>query len=329
MRYIVYGAGGIGGALGAYLHESGREAVLIARGEHLRRIQEGGLTLVNPEGRRIVRVPAVGHPSEIDFRPGDAVLLTMKTQDTEAALRDLRDAGADGRETLVYCVQNCLANEPMACRYFAQVYGVMIVIPGIHLEPGVVFNPIGGNHGYMDIGRYPRGVDAPAERFVAHVREAGYGANTHADVMASKGRKFLGNLGNALEAVTDGKGDAKPFMEAVRAEAEACLTAAGLPFEDGEGYSTRVRTHRGTNVEIEGVPKRGSSWQSLRRGQGTIETDFLNGEVVMLGRIHGIPTPHNALLQRIANEMARLRQPPGRYTADDLLTLASPSTPDA
>ena len=323
MRYIVSGAGGIGAPLGAYLWESGREVVLIARGEHLRRIQAEGLTLLTPEGRRTVPLPAAGHPSEVEFQPGDAVLLTMKSQDTEAALRDLRDAGADTRETLLFCVQNGIANERLASRYFAGVYGVMIVIPGIHLEPGVVANPIGGNHGYMDAGRYPMGVDETAEAFVAAVRAAGYAANPHPEVMAAKGRKFLGNLGNAMEAITDGKGDARPFLERVRSEAEACLRAAGLPFEDGESYTERVRSQRGTNVEIDGVPKRSSSWQSLQRGQGTIEADYLNGEVVMLGRIHGIPTPFNEVLQRIANEMARLRQPPGRHTAEELFQLAA------
>jgi 2-dehydropantoate 2-reductase len=252
----------------------------------------------------------------------------MKAQDTEAALRDLRNAGADVRETLIFSVQNCIANERIAARYFARVYGVMIVVPGIHLEPGVVSNPIAGNHGYMDVGRYPRGVDGAAESFVTAVREAGYAANTHPDVMAAKGAKFLGNLVNALEAITDGKGDSNPYMERVRAEAEACLTAAGLPFEDRATYSARVKSHRGTNVDIEGLPKRGSSWQSLQRRQGTIEADFLNGEAAMLGRVHGIATPFNELLQRIANEMARLRQPPGRHTAEELFALAL-QNPDA
>src|SRR5262249_2975741 len=161
-----------------------------------------------------------------------------------------------------------------------------------------------GNHGYMDVGRYPRGIDDTAEAVVAAFRKAGYGANPHPDVMAPKGAKFLGNLGNAMEAITDGRGDNRPYMERVRAEAEACLTAAGLPFEARDTYQARVRANRGTNVEIEGLKKRGSSWQSLTREQGTIETDFLNGEVVLLGRIHGIPTPFNAVLQRVANEMA-------------------------
>ena len=35
------------------------------------------------------------------------------------------------------------------------------------------------------------------------------------------------------------------------------------------------------------------------------EIDYLNGEIVLLGRLHGVPTPINAGLQSVANRMAR------------------------
>ena len=55
----------------------------------------------------------------------------------------------------------------------------------------------------------------------------------------------------------------------------------------------------------------GSSWQSLARSGGRIEADYLNGEIVLLGRQHGIPTPVNEGLRRIANRMATEHQAPG------------------
>ena len=67
MRYIVYDAGELGGPLGVYLWESGRETLLIARGSNVERIQADGLTLATPEGRRVVKVPAVRHPSEAEL----------------------------------------------------------------------------------------------------------------------------------------------------------------------------------------------------------------------------------------------------------------------
>jgi 2-dehydropantoate 2-reductase len=322
VRIIVYGAGGIGGPLAAFLHEAGVDTLAIARGEHLKRCREVGLQVITPERTFVSDVPFAGQPSEIDWREGDAVALTMKAQDTEAALRELIAAGADPWKTPIFCVQNCIANEPIALRYFARVYGVMIVIPGIHLEPGVVYNPIRGPHGYLDVGRYPSGVDSISDEFVGSVRSAGYAANGHENVMESKGAKFLGNLGNALGAITDGKGDNDGFMKRVRTEGRAALTAAGLPFEEEASFNERVRKERGEMVEVPGIGNRGSSWQSLTRRQGSIEADFLNGEVVLLGRKHGVATPYNAVLQRVANEMARNGETPGKYSSDELASMA-------
>ena len=57
--------------------------------------------------------------------------------------------------------------------------------------------------------------------------------------------------------------------------------------------------------EIDGSPRgRGSSSQSLLRGLGSIETDYINGEIVWLGRVHGIATPVNESVQIAANELA-------------------------
>lgn len=327
MRVVVYGAGGIGGALAAFLHEADVPTIGIARGAHLKRIRDHGLTVITPDRTLESTVPCVGSPSEIDWTARDVVALAMKTQDTEAALRDLIAAGVDPWETPVFCVQNCLANEPMALRYFRRVYGVMIVIPGIHLEPGVVYNPIRGVHGYLDVGRYPHGVDQLSADFVKALRAAGYAASEHPNVMEPKGAKFLGNLGNAFGAITDGKGDGSQFMAEVRAEGEAVLRAAGLPFEAEAAFNERVHASRGEMVSVPGIGNRGSSWQSLTRRQGSIEADYLNGEVVQLGRRHGVATPYNAVLQRIAGEMARAGDTPGKYTAEALteraLTLAS------
>ena len=75
-----------------------------------------------------------------------------------------------------------------------------------------------------------------------------------------------------------------------------------------------------TMGEIEGRPRGGgSSWQSLARGTGNIEVDYLNGEMVMLGRLHGVATPVNELLQRRANEAAEARTPPGSIDPAGLL----------
>ncbi|MCP3993912.1 MAG: ketopantoate reductase family protein, partial [bacterium] len=65
----------------------------------------------------------------------------------------------------------------------------------------------------------------------------------------------------------------------------------------------------------------GSVWQSLTRGVGTVETDYLSGHSVLLGRLHGVPTPVNELLQRLAADMAVSRKEPGAVTEDEFLSL--------
>lgn len=99
------------------------------------------------------------------------------------------------------------------------------------------------------------------------------------------------------------------------------LRAAGIPYASTD-EERAVRSDKITLVPLDGAPRGGgSSWQSLSRGTGTIEADHLNGEIVLLGRLHGVPTPLNELLQRLANEFARERRAPGSLPLPDLLAL--------
>ena len=325
MRYFVYGPGGIGGALGGHLFRSGREVVLIGRGSHIEKIRRHGLELITPKESFRLKVPAVDGPGRVDWKEGDVVYLAMKSQDTEGALRDLVATGVAVEGLRIICFQNAIVNESMASRYFPHVYGAMINVPGIYLEEGVVYNPALKNTGFVELGVYPNGVDAYAEIFVKDLKRAGYAALINSDVMGTKAVKMLGNLANALVAITDGKGDAVPYQEKLREEAVRCLDAAGLPLEDPEAARARIKAHRFGNVESKQVQSRGSSWQSLIRKEGSIEADFLNGEIVRLGRIYRIPTPYNELLQRISGAMARNRELPGKYTTEQLMEMVEES----
>jgi 2-dehydropantoate 2-reductase len=110
-----------------------------------------------------------------------------------------------------------------------------------------------------------------------------------------------------------------PLTDLVRREGAACLRAAGIDFVSEEDD----RARRGDIVKVLPVAGEahggGSSWQSITRELGSIETDYLNGEIVMLGRLFGVPTPANELLQRVADEQARDRRPPGQVSQEELL----------
>lgn len=144
------------------------------------------------------------------------------------------------------------------------------------------------------------------------------------DVARWQYAKLLSNLGNALEAVAGPVADdeAMALFERVRAEGEAVLDAAGIAYASAEEQRA-LRGHKVDLVPLEGAPRGGgSSWQSLSRGTGTIEADYLNGEIALLGRLHGVPTPLNDLLQQLANAFARECRAPGSMPVRELARLA-------
>ena len=322
-RYVVFGAGAIGSALGAWLHLAGHEALLVGRPAHVDRIRDVGLELRNPEGVRHVRVPAVADLCDVPTGASDVILLCVKSQDTDAALREIRAAGVDLARVPVFCLQNSIVNEGAAQRYAAHVYGVMLNVPGVYLEPGVVSNPITGNHGYMDIGRFPAGIDDTVRDVARAIGDAGYATHLHDHVMSAKAAKMIGNLGNAFGAITDGREDTTGFMAAVRAEGEGAFRAAGIAWEPRDAFEARVNAARGTTKLAPGERNLGSTWQSLMRGAPSLETDYLNGEIVRLGRAHGVPTPRNAVLQVVASRLHSTGARPGALTVGDLETMAT------
>ena len=137
--------------------------------------------------------------------------------------------------------------------------------------------------------------------------------------MRWKYAKLLMNLGNAVEAALGPEGRFSEVAAEARREGVACLRAAGIDCASRE----EDRERRGDLLQmkpIEGEERGGgSSWQSLARRTGRIETDYLNGEIVLLGRLHGVPTPVNERVQRVANHLARTGTPPGTLTEADLL----------
>ena len=109
MRFVIYGAGGIGGTIGARLHQAGFETALIARRAHFDAIVRDGLRFVSPTQDVHLRIPCFAHPNDAGIGPDDAVVLCMKGQHTEDALRDLH--AATGGDARVICCQNGVENE--------------------------------------------------------------------------------------------------------------------------------------------------------------------------------------------------------------------------
>ena len=315
MRYIIYGAGGIGCVVGGKLHQATKDVVLVARGKHLEALQSSGLTLHTPDGTSVLTIPAVGHPSEIEFREGDIVLLTMKSQDTEAALDALIAVGA--RNIPVVSTQNGVENERMALRRFPTVYGMMVFLPATFLEPGVIVGSAAPLAGVLDAGRFPDGADDTITEVCSDLRDAGFGAEPNPAIMRFKYAKLLMNLGNAIQAAIGTESRLTDIGAALREEAEACYRAAGIDWATPE--EDRARRE---NMRVRPVPGQerggGSTWQSMARGLATVETDYMNGEIALLGRLHGVPTPVNSALQDLAQRLVSEGRPVGSMSEAEL-----------
>ena len=89
----------------------------------------------------------------------------------------------------------------MALRSFADVYGVYVLLPAVHLNPGEVVAHASPVTGVLDVGRYPGGSDEVAEAVTADLRAATFASEARPDVMRWKVAKLLDNLLNAVEAV--------------------------------------------------------------------------------------------------------------------------------
>jgi len=199
------------------------------------------------------------------------------------------------------------------------VYGMNMMIIGTHVTPGVVQVFTAPCNGILDVGRYPGGIDDTATAVAAGLAAAGFESRAQADIMRWKYGKLLLNLVNACEvAVGPGFGYDAAF-HAARGEGEQVLRAAGIPFSTRQEDAAR----RGDLLQVRtiGGQDRGgaSTWQSIERGLGSVETDYLTGEIVLLGRQHGVPTPINSFLQRYVHRVLRGEATAGSYTNTSLL----------
>lgn len=315
MRYVVYGAGAVGGVIGGRLALTGHAVTLVARGAHLDAIRAGGLVLDAGDGRHRVDAPATDTAAEVGWTDDTVVLLTVKSHQAGAALADPRaHAPAD---VPVVCATNGIATETATLRLFARTYAVCVMLPATHLEPGVVVAACHPTPAILDIGRFPGGTDAVTAAVSGDFRSAGIASEEREDIMAMKRRKLVMNLGNGVDA-SFAQGDAADELaERAQAEGEDVLAAAGLTVvsadEDRQRRGSVLR--RRPDLERSG----GSTWQSLARGTGDSEIDYLAGEVVLQGRLLGLPTPVNEAVVAATRALAYAGGPARSLDAADVL----------
>jgi 2-dehydropantoate 2-reductase len=335
---VIIGAGAIGGGIGARLMQAGSSTVLVARGEHLAALQRDGLRMRTPTEDVTLPVTAAPSVRDLALRTDDVLVVATKTQQLGEVLPDLADTpvqdaddqvtGTAGDLLPIFLATNGVAAEDLAARYLRRVFGVCIWMPAVHLEPGEVVLRGVPITGILHLGRVPSTATdladhALLEEVAADLRRATFDIALPENVMAWKYRKLISNLGNVVDAVTDDPYTARSVVKAAGVEARTVLAAARVEVTDDATEAAA----RAQSFTVESVPgladaRLGSStWQSLSRRTGSIETDFLNGEIVRIAHRQGISAPVNGLLARLGREAVRDQRGPGWLAAAELVAM--------
>ncbi len=315
MRFVVYGAGAVGGVIGGHLSLAGLSVSLVARGDHLEAIREGGLLLDTATGMHRILAPAAGSAAGLAWTPDSVVVLAVKSHQAATALADLSRHAP--HETPIVCATNGVATEVAALRQFPRVYGVCVMLPATHLQPGEVVAKCAPTPGILDIGRFPSGTDDLTAAVASDLRAAGFLCEERPDIMAWKRRKLLANIVGDAGALFGRGDDGRELGRRVAAEGEAVLAASGVDVVDEATDDVRrgdVLVMR-PDIDSAGV---NSLVQSLSRGLDS-EIDFRAGKIVLLGRLHGVPTPANEAIVAATHRVAAGERQISRLDASEVL----------
>ncbi|MBP2559325.1 2-dehydropantoate 2-reductase [Neorhizobium galegae] len=320
-RYIIIGAGAVGASLAAEFQTHDIPYVLVGRGAQIAHIATHGLSYRRPGGHRVLRLNTAETAAPPALQPGDILVLAVKAQDVELATeswawRKVEGAGFAFQLPLM-TLQNGLAAEDIALRRFDRVYAASIRIPARYTVTGEVV--VGGepNVGIVALGRYPEGLDDTALSIVKDLSKAGYLVEARPDIRRWKAAKLEHNVTNAVELFAGAPELRSKAAAGLAQEARAVLIAAGYDPAAPSEWKIDISSWR-VAPESGIEPGQQSTWQSFTRGTSS-EVDYLNGEIVRLGRIHGVAAPLNTAFQQAAARLALEGHAPGTKGIDEIL----------
>jgi 2-dehydropantoate 2-reductase len=342
MRTLVWGAGAIGGTLGAYLARAGHDVTLVDVVEpHVAAIATGGLRITGPIDEFIVRVPALA-PDALTGQ-WDEVILATKAHHTEAAAPALAPHVSPGG--YVVSAQNGL-NELAIADVVGpdRTVGAFVNFGADYLEPGVIH--FGGRGavvvGEVD-GRLTPRVEALRDRWQTFDSRAiattniwgylwgkeAYGAmlfataltnESIADALAAQGYRpvYIG-LAREMLAVAEARG--------VRPEAfdgfDPRAYSPGAPADAAERSLDALVAHNRRSAKTHS-----GIWRDLAVRKRPTEVDAQLGIVVALGAEAGVPTPLTARLVALIHEIERGEREQSLDSLDQLAVLLAPTVPD-
>ncbi|MDB5626513.1 MAG: 2-dehydropantoate 2-reductase [Tardiphaga sp.] len=305
MKITIYGAGAIGGYLGAQLASTGADVSLIARGAHLAAMKANGLKLLIDGGERVVHPRCTDNPAELGVQ--DFVIITLKAHSITGVLDQMQPL-LGPRTRVVTAVNgipywyfykhggefegNTLDSIDPGGRQWTEIGPQRaigcIVYPATELEgPGVV------RHVYGD--RFPLGeasgeITEDVQNLSAMFEKAGLKAPVLDRIRDEIWLKLWGNVCfNPISALTHATLDVICSDPATRALSKAMMLETQAIAETF-GVRFRVDVER----RIEGARKVGahktSMLQDLERNR-PMEIDPLVTVVQEMGKLTGIATP--------------------------------------
>ncbi len=323
MRFLIYGAGAVGGYLGAQLAHARHDVVLVSR-SRAETITEKGLKLVQANGSEIVSQPtAVGTLrqalalAEEDGTPYDYFLLTMKSYDFQEAINELLAFCPETQVPLV-TFQNGIGLEERLADAFADE-----LIVAATLTTPVSFNAYNdiveerGDRGVALAGLIP---NRTPRKLVEAFREAGIDTAVLKDYRSLKWSKVLINvIGNATAAITNRHparlykyGPTFKLEVRMLKEILAVMKELGIDPVDLPGMSTKwlvrglqwvpefiLQSQLARQVEKGRGDKLPSFHIDLLAHKSKNEVQFHNGAINLIGREIGVPTPVNGALTDI------------------------------
>jgi 2-dehydropantoate 2-reductase len=293
MKIAVMGAGGQGGLFGGLLWRAGEDVTLIARGPYLEAIRSGGLTLKTAGPRAfIVDIAATDVPAEVG--PVDLLLFCVKMYDLETAAADAEPMV--GSDTAILPVQNGIT----APDRLGEIFGADRVLGGVSYHQGMIEEPglisYGGLSGKLYLGELGGGAGPRVERIQQTLEGAGIDSEVHLNIRVAMWEKLVlicatggvmayyrKSIGPVLES-----GEGRELLLGVMNEAEAVGRARGIELPEASAERNLAFIEHNMAPET-----RSSQLEDLLAGR-RLELEWLNGEVVRLGRQLGVPTPLNS-----------------------------------
>jgi len=297
MKIAVMGTGGVGGYFGARLAAAGSDVAFIARGAHLKAIQEQGLRVSSANGDVTIQ-PANATDDPAAIGPVDIVLFATKLWDVEtsgAACGPLLKSDGPTGPTGVVTFQNGVDAEPRLAGVLGgqHVIGGVAAIAAVIGEPGLIRHTgtmAGLEFGELDGTKSPR-----VEALLSACEAAGFNAGIADDITRSIWRKMallapfsgVSSFGRTNFGGIRADPELNEMVDAAVEEVFAVAEAEGIAV--GDNMRAFVVRAVGTLPDV----MTSSMAQDLERGN-RLELPWLSGAIVRIGAGRGVPTPTHA-----------------------------------